>query len=182
MKSITLTIVTLALVFMACSNKKEKTTHSKPEPPRTDIHTATFMGDLESIKQHVMAGSDLDVREPAVGSTALISASVFDKTKVAQALIEGGANINIQNNEGSTALHTAAFLGRIEIVKLLIEKGADKDLRNNAGATAYESVAGPFEEVKPIYDIFSRDLGPLGLKLDYEELTEVRPMIADILK
>ncbi|MBT7093304.1 MAG: ankyrin repeat domain-containing protein, partial [Bacteroidetes bacterium] len=84
--------------------------------------------------------------------------------------------------EGSTALHSAAFLCRIEIVEMLLAKGADKNIRNNNGTTALESVAGPFSKVKFIYDIFSKDLGPLGLKLDYNQIENTRPQIADLLK
>ena len=88
----------------------------------------------------------------------------------------------LKNNEGSTALHSAAFLCRIEIVEALLKNGADKALKTNAGSTAYESVAGPFDDVKFIYDIFSKDLGPFGLKLDYDQIEETRPKIAALLQ
>jgi len=117
-----------------------------------------------------------------MGSTPLISASVFGKTEVALALIEAGADVNLQNNEGSSALTTAAFLCRVEIVEALLENGADKELRTNAGSTALESVSAPFEDVRFIYDIFTRDLGPLGLKLDYKRIEETRPVIAEMLR
>ena len=75
---------------------------------------------------------------------------------MAKALIEAGADVNCQNNEGSTALHTAAFLCRTEIVEALLDNGADKNIRNNYGSTALESVSGPFENVKAIYDSSAR--------------------------
>jgi hypothetical protein len=43
-------------------------------------------------------------------------------------------------------------------------------------------VAASFEAVKPIYDYFSKVYEPLGLKLDYERIQEMRPKIADMLK
>ena len=150
--------------------------------PSMDIHTATVLGDLKVIQQHIDAGSDLNEREPTVGSTPLISAAVFGKTEVARALIEAGADVNIQNNEGSTALHTAAFLCRTEIVEMLLANGANKELLNIYGSTPLASVEGPFEQVKPIYDEFSRNLGPLGFRLDYEQLERTRPLIADMLR
>ncbi len=180
------------LLFMAaCSSKQGSSDEEKkqseptketPKPPTMDIHAATFMGDMDVIRQHIAAGSDLNLKEPTMGSTPLISAAVFGKTEVALALIEAGADVNLQNNEGSTALTSAAFLCRTEIVKALLENGADKSIRTIAGSTALESVAGPFEDVKFIYDIFSRDLGPLGLKLDYTQLEETRPVIAEMLR
>ena len=177
------------LVSAACGGSNSegggKNTTDKKEnvkPPAMDIHTAALLGDLDAIEQHILAGTDLNQREPTVGSSPLITAAMFGKTEVARALIEAGADVNLQNNEGSTPLHTAAFLCRTEIVRMLLDHGADKTLRNVYGSTPLESVAGPFEEVKGIYDVFSRDLGPLGLKLDYRYLEETRPVIADMLR
>jgi len=64
----------------------------------------------------------------------------------------------------------------------LLENGADKDLKNIYGSTPLASVSGPFSEVKGIYDEFSRQLGPLGLKLDYDQIEKTRPVIADMLR
>lgn len=184
-------LVTTFLTIAACGGKQENSVKEKRQssisqtsskPPSIDIHTATLLGDLDAIHQHIMAGSDLDERDPTVGSSPLITAAVFGKTEVAKALIEAGADVNIKNNEGSTALHTAAFLCRTEIVQMLLDNGADKNLKNNYGSTALESVAGPFNDVKVIYDQFSKELGPLGLKLDYEQLEMTRPKIAEMLR
>jgi hypothetical protein len=184
----TVLMVLSILIISSCGeNQKPVGNQTKAEeeavkPPNVDIHTATLLGDLESIKQHIEAGSDLNEKEPAVGSTPLISASVFGKTDIARALIEAGADVNIKNNEGSTALHSAAFLCRLEIVELLLENGADKEALNNYGSTARQSVMAPFSDVKFIYDQFSKDLGPLGFKLDYEYVEASRPKIANLLK
>lgn len=182
MKTVTNVILLGMLLTVAACNSKPRTSQETPQAPAMDIHAATFMGDMAAIRQHIAAGSDLDLKEPTVGSTPLISAAVFGKTEVALALIEAGADVNLQNNEGSTALTSAAFLCHTEIVKALLENGADKNIRTNAGSTALESVAGSFEDVRFIYDIFSRDLGPLGLKLDYKQLEETRPLIAEMLR
>jgi len=185
----TLMMAIIIVSISACVSKKEnsdgdkdQTTQEPVEAPNMDIHTATLMGDLDVIKQHIAAGSDLNEKEPAVGSSPLISAAVFGKTEVARALIEAGADVNLQNNEGSTALHSAAFLCRMEIVEMLLENGADKELLNNYGSTALQSMLAPFEDVKFIYDQFSKDLGPLGFKLDYAYVEATRPKIADMLK
>lgn len=179
------------LTFISCgsntnnSGKEQKISSEETvavKAPDTDIHTATFLGDLKSVRQHIKAGSDLNDKEPTMGSTALISASVFGKTDIALALIEAGADLNIQNNEGSTALHTATFLCRTEIVEALLAHEADKSLKNIYGYTALDGVSGPWEEIKPIYEEFAKAMGPLGLKLNYEQLEETRPLIAEMLR
>ncbi|MCP4310410.1 MAG: ankyrin repeat domain-containing protein [Bacteroidetes bacterium] len=184
-------MVAVLLTFISCVSNREETSgkestssesQSKALPPSTDIHTATFLGDLDAIRQHIAAGSDLNEREPSMNSTPLIAAAVFGKTEVAKELIEAGADVDIQNNQGSTALHSAAFLCRTEIVKMLLENDADKDIKNIFGSTALESVEGPFNEVKLIYDEFSRNLGPMGFKLDYEQVEASRPVIAEMLR
>jgi len=184
-------IMVIALLTMKSCNGKQvasaeevKSTaesESQVKVPEMDIFTASLFGDLKVIQQHIAAGTDLDQKD-SYGSTALIIAATFGKTEVAKALIKGGADLNVTNNDGGTALHSAAFLCRTEIVKALLDNGIDKNIKNNYGSTARESVMAPFEVVKPIYDQFSKDLGPLGLKLDYDHLEETRPIIADMLQ
>lgn len=147
-----------------------------------DIHTAVVSGNIEAVRQHIAAGSDLNVKDPFGGSSPLISAAVFGKTDIAKVLIDAGANLNIQNNDGSTALHCAAFFCRPEIVKLLLDKKADKSIKNKYNATAYENVSGSFQEMKPAYDMIVNALSPMGLKLDYAYVEKTRPEIAAMLK
>jgi len=152
------------------------------QKPTVSIHEAVVKGDLLLVKQHIEAGTDINEKDPTGGSSPLITASLFGKTEIAKFLIENGADINFQNNEGSTALHTAAFFCRTEIVKELLKNGADTGIVNNAGATALQSVNGPFEPVKGIYDYFRQTFSPLGLQLDEAMLKKTRPVIAGMLK
>ena len=150
--------------------------------PETSLTDAAAQGNVELVRQHIAAGTDLDQRDPRSGATALIAAASLGKTKAALLLIESGADLEAKNNQGGTALHTAAFLCREEIVKGLLAKGADRKARNLIGSTALDSVSGPFEEVKPIYDLVQQMLGPVGLELDYEFIKNTRPKIAEILR
>lgn len=169
------------MVRPGVTNKVLVVSQSGTKPPTMDVFTAALFGDLKTINQHINAGTDLNAKDD-YGSTPLIIASTFGKTDVAKALIEAGADLNITNNDGGTALHSAAFLCRTEIVEALIKKGADKSIKNIYGSTARESVMSTWDVVKPIYDQFSKDLGPLGLKLDYGYLQKTRPIIAEMLK
>lgn len=178
-------MIFMLLLLGACNNVQENNASSEkevtPKPPAIDVHAAAFMGNVEAIRQHVLAGTDVDQKDP-YGSTPLNTATVFGKTDAALLLIEAGADVNLKNAEGSTPLHNAAFFCRTEIVKALLEKGADKSLKNNYGSTAYASVSGPFSEVKPIYDQIGKELGKLGLRFDYEFIEKERPVIAKMLK
>ena len=183
-----LSIVLLSFFSCLGQEKKSKTDNSNSstsktevKAPSVDIHTASFFGNLDAIIQHIKAGTDLNQKDQ-YGSTPLGIASTFGKTEVALALINGDADLHIRNNEGSTALHIASFFCRTEIVKVLLEKGVDKSIKNNYGSTALESVSSSFNDVKPIYSQISKDLGPLGLKLDYNHLKTTRPLIAEMLK
>ncbi len=175
------------LVFGACSDRKasaQKGTSSKStvKTPSIDIHAAVVSNNVEALKQHIAAGTNLNEKDPFGGSSPLISAALFGKTEMAKILMEAGADINFQNNDGSTALHTASFFCRPEIVKMLLDKKANKAIKNKYGSTAYESVAGPFADLKSTYDIMGQMLAPMGLKLDYPYIEKTRPEIAAMLK
>jgi len=142
---------------------------------------AALQGDLDAVKQHIEAGSNLNEKD-AWGSTPLVIAITFDKTEVAKALIDAGADLNTRNNEGSTPLHIAALFCRPEIVQALLDNGADRYIRNVSGSTAFDIVTAPFEYDKEIYDKLSAGLKPLGLVLDYEKIKKLRPQIAEMLR
>ena len=174
-RCVALQVSALAVFVYGCS--------SPPPPPTMDLQSAAFEGNAEEIRRHVAHGSNLNEKAPA-GGTPLISAATFNHLEAVKALVEGGADLNLTNNEGSTALYSAAFLCRTEVVQVLLDAGADKSIRSNsnAGSTALESVIGPFEDVKPIYDLVDAILGQLGLTLDYEHIKATRPTIAAMLR
>ncbi len=183
----------LAVMFIAmesCNSNQTNSTENEAdslvseksvEAPALDIFAASFMGDVAAIEQHILAGSDLNMKDQ-YGSSPLIIAATFGKTEVAKSLIKGGVDLNLPNDIGSSPLHIAAFFCRVEIVEALLAEGADNTLKNDSGQTALESVSGPFIDVKEVYDFFSKELGPLGFKLDYEHIENTRPVIAEMLK
>jgi hypothetical protein len=174
-----LVAMSIAIISTSCTQPK---TNTEGPVPSVDIHTAVVSGNTEALLQHIKAGTNINEKDPFGGSSPLISAAVFGKTEQAKILMDAGADLNFQNNDGSTALNAAAFFCRPEIVKMLLAKGADKNIKNKYGATPYLSVAGPFEEVKPSYEMMGKVLGPMGLKLDYTYIEKTRPEIATLLK
>jgi ankyrin repeat protein len=182
-------IVTLLVGGCAQSDKSTSTApetnlevKSRVEKPKMDLQAAVMSGDLDVVKQHIEAGTDINVRDQMSGATPLISAATFGKTAIAEALIDAEADLDIKNNDGATVLHTAAFFCRVEIVQLLIDANVDKTIKNNFGATARESVMGSFTDMKPFYEMLQQQLGPFGLQLDLDELEKTRPVVAMMLQ
>lgn len=141
--------VILALMFLtsiSCGNQDSSFQQSAESQvtisaPKVDLHSAVVTSDFEAIRQHIKAGSDLNVLEPSRASTPLITAAAFGNTEAAKILVNAGADLNYQNADGSTALHTAAAFGKTEIAKILIDVGTDLNLKNNHGSTALHSAA-----------------------------------------
>ena len=183
--------LSLLLLGTACGQKNEnektaKIDNSKTEvvgeTPKMDMMAAILSDNLDVVEQHIKAGTNINKKDAISGSTPLITAASFGKEKIAKALIDGGADLTIKNNDGATALHTAAFFCRVEIVQLLIDANADKSARNNFGATPRETVMGPFEDIKPIYQMLQQQFSPMGLQIDLEEVEKTRPVVAMMLQ
>lgn len=176
-------LVAAVIALYACSGNKQETSGAADvKAPEVDIHTAIVTDDLDALKQHIAAGSNINEKDPFGGSSPLISAAVFGKSEAAKILIDAGADLNFQNNDGATPLHTSSFFCHKDIVELLLEKGADKTIRNSFGMTPYEAMVIPFGQVKDAYDMMGNILGPMGLKLDYVHIEKTRPEIAEMLK
>jgi hypothetical protein len=190
-KAIVTVMLVIAFLFaIGCGRQEDSAeenvqpsiSETAPPPPAIDLHTAAAQGNLDVIKQHIKAGSDLNIKDPTGGAGPLSTAALFGQAEAAKALIEAGADMNLRGNDGATPLHVAAFFCRTEIVKALLDKGADTTIRNNYGSTPLDAVSAPFEEVKGVYDHFGSMLAPTGLKLDYERIKATRPIIAEMLQ
>ena len=150
---------------------------------QVDIFKAAADGNLEALKQHLAAGTDLDQRSPQDQSTPLMLAALFGQAEAAKALMEAGAKVDLKNNDGNTALNMAAFLCRTETVQALLDKGADRNIRNNDGGTALDGVQVPWNNIKTVYELLNGILfQPAGMPLDYERIEAMRPGIAKMLR
>lgn len=75
--------------------------------PAIDIWTSAMGGDIEAIRQHVSAGTDVNARNND-GNTALHAAAFFGRTKAVELLLGEGADANARGGTGQTALDTVA--------------------------------------------------------------------------
>ncbi|MCB0372530.1 MAG: ankyrin repeat domain-containing protein [Muricauda sp.] len=186
-KKVSYVVLVAAVSLTACGQQKTKsnekaTAKTEVKAPDMALQAAVVTGNLDVVKQHIAAGTDLNEKDALSGATPLITAITFDKNDIAQALINADANLAIKNNDGSTALHVAAFFCRVEAVQMLMDAGADKTIKNNYGATPRETVMGPFEDIKPIYEMMQQQLAPIGLNLDMDEVEKTRPVVAMMLQ
>ncbi|HCO93843.1 MAG TPA: hypothetical protein DIU00_07830 [Phycisphaerales bacterium] len=175
MKKINAWILVITVLVVCAQTKK-----SAAAAPDVDIWNAAARGNIEAIKQHLEAGTDVDAKEPPGGGTPLLVAATFGRIEAAKFLIEKGANVNATSNDGATALHAAAFFCHTEIVKLLLGEGAVVDAKNIRGETSLDAVAGDWnQELEGIY----KWLAELWkLQLDLERIKATRPKIAAILR
>lgn len=144
MKLLANILFSLMLVSMiGCGNegKSSQSEGEKVSPPKLDLHAAIYMRDLDAVKQHIKYGTDVNVLEPSMKSTPLITAAALGEPEAAKILIEAGADMNLKNMDGSTALMVAIVFGKDIVAKVLIDNGADLNIKNKDGSTALHTAA-----------------------------------------
>ncbi|MDA7676852.1 ankyrin repeat domain-containing protein, partial [bacterium] len=119
---------------------------SQPEPqtakaPDISIDDAAKAGDINAVKQHLAAGTDVNDKDWN-GDTPLYRAAEWDHKAVAELLIAEGADVNAKNRYRETPLHYAAASDRKEIAELLIAEGADVNAKSNKGWTPLHNAQG----------------------------------------
>ena len=99
------------------------------------LHDACEKGDIQSVKQHLSAGADLNAIDDG-GMTPLMLAADDAHIKIAELLIANGADLNSKSRlVGMTSLHAAACDNQKEITALLIVKGADINAKDSNNKT-----------------------------------------------
>jgi uncharacterized protein len=95
-----------------------------------DVFEAASLGELEAAKQ-----SGLVDTFSTDGFTLLGLAIFFRQSKVAEYLVNAGADINLasRNAQGVAPIHAACARGDLDTLRLLIAKGADVNLPQSSG-------------------------------------------------
>jgi serine/threonine-protein phosphatase 6 regulatory ankyrin repeat subunit B len=101
-----------------------------------------------------LAGADpnapmqLELGTINVNWTALGLAAGKGRTDVVEALLAGGADVNVRNGFGDTPLHNAAKNGNTKVFELLLSKGVDANPKNKLGQTPLDlAVSGGHAEI-----------------------------------
>ena len=119
---------------------------AQPEPPRAkapdiSIHDAVEKGNIEVVKQHIAAGTDVNAKGGVSGGTPLLIAVTLGHKEIVELLIAKGADVNAKNRMGGTPLHFSASGGHKEVAELLIAKGADVNAKD-FGTTPLDKAIG----------------------------------------
>ena len=85
----------------------------------------------------------------------------LNRTKIINALLDAGVDVNRGRKDGATALHEAAETGQVDLITLLIERGANVSAATESGDTPAITAArhGQLAAL--------RCLGDLGADLDH---------------
>ena len=76
--------------------------------PSVDIHDAAALGNIEAVKQHLAAGTDVNAKDDYIGMTILQSAALGGQKEIVELLIAKGADVNAKGSKGYfTPLDTA---------------------------------------------------------------------------
>jgi len=98
--------------------------------PSVDIWEAAYEGNIEVVKQHLAAGTDVDAKDK-YELTALHWAAAGGQNEIVELLIAKGADVNATDGDGDTPLHLAGnSTATKEIAELLISKGAGVNAMN----------------------------------------------------
>ena len=107
--------------------------------PDIEMFVAGAAGDIEAVKQHLAAGTDLEAKDGG-GGTPLYNAAWGGRNEITELLIAKGANENAKTNKyGWTPLHYAAIGGEKEVVELLIAKGTNVNAKMVDGRTPLDA-------------------------------------------
>ena len=101
-----------------------------PPPPDISIHDAARDGNIEAVKQHLAAGTDVNAKDEYSGYTSLHHAANHGLNEIAKLLIKKGANVNLKADFGYTPLMLAT---NTVIAELLIKNGANVNATHQHG-------------------------------------------------
>ena len=90
------------------------------------FHTAVAEGRADAVRDYLRRGAN--VNEPNVNGIPAVA--LAPTLEVAQALVDGGADVNQRDRAGYTPLMLQARDGRPDVIRLLLSKRADITARD----------------------------------------------------
>ena len=111
MKHLLLTTIA-AVLFVGCG----------PSASERALLEAAKKGNIEEVKQHIAAGTDVNAKDK-YENTPLHLAAIYDHKEVAELLIAEGADVNAKDVDVTTPLDLAIKWKRTEVADLLRKHG-----------------------------------------------------------
>lgn len=95
-----------------------------------------------------------EIEELVKKNIKLIDASKSGRASVVEEMINGGAQIDVRNEEKLSALHLASRNGHLDVVKLLVENGANINIERGIGMTPlyHATLGGNLDVVKYLFE------------------------------
>ena len=136
-----LLITTIAAVLLVGCATTQEPEPSPAKAPDISINQAVFDGNIEAVKQHLAAGTDVNAKDDN-GWIPLHFAVYYGHKEIVELLIAKGAEVNPKDKNGWTPLHLAAENGRKQVAELFIAKGADMNAKMEDGDTPLDLAKG----------------------------------------
>ena len=99
------------------------------------LHDAAIEGDLGALAAALADGLDIDARD-AQGRTAILAATVARQTAAVAALLDAGADVDLQDDRLDNPFLYAGAEGLLDILRLVNAAGADPAITNRYGGIA----------------------------------------------
>tara|TARA_B100001123_G_scaffold123662_1_gene144069 strand:+ start:1212 stop:1595 length:384 start_codon:yes stop_codon:yes gene_type:complete len=112
-------LITISVVVLAGCATKHTSKSLTTKTAKISIHKAAGMGNIDALKQHLAAGTYINVKDQS-GWTPLHWAASKVHNQTTKLLIKEGADVNALNNDGLSPLDYAEN----ETFGVLIDHGA----------------------------------------------------------
>ncbi len=119
------------------------------------LHRAASDGNEYLVRKIIANGTDIDIRDPQGGDTALIMAAFWGRESMVKTPLSLGANINAQNENGSTPIFWAISQNHRSVVSILIDNHADLSLKTDGRSLLHCAALGG--------ELSVLDCGPMDL-------------------